>query len=43
MSNYEATKYDFNGANLTDIEGVPTATIIPQLYLDQHILRCLQS
>lgn len=29
MSNYEATKYDFNGANLTDIEGVPTATIIP--------------
>ena len=29
MSNYEATKYDFNGANLTDIEGIPTATIIP--------------
>ena len=29
MANYEATKYDFNGANLTDIEGIPTATIIP--------------
>ena len=29
MSNYEATKYDFDGANLTDIEGIPTATIIP--------------
>ena len=29
MSNYEATKYNFDGANLTDIEGIPTATIIP--------------
>ena len=29
MSNYEATKYDLDGANLTDIEGIPTATIIP--------------
>jgi len=29
MSNYEATKYDFTGANLTDIEGIPTATIVP--------------
>lgn len=29
MSNYEATKYDFNGANLTGIEGIPTATIVP--------------
>ena len=29
MSNYEATKYDFDGANLTGIEGVPTATIVP--------------
>jgi len=29
MSNYEATKYDFDGANLSDIEGIPTATIIP--------------
>ena len=29
MANYEATKYDFNGANLTDIEGIPTATIVP--------------
>ena len=29
MSNYEATKYDFDGANLTGIEGIPTATIIP--------------
>jgi len=29
MSNYEATKYDFNAANLTGIEGIPTATIVP--------------
>jgi microcystin-dependent protein len=29
MSNYEATKYDFDAANLTGIEGIPTATIVP--------------
>ena len=29
MSNYEATKYNFDGANLTGIEGIPTATIVP--------------
>ena len=29
MANYEATKYDFTGGNLTGIEGIPTATIIP--------------
>ena len=29
MSNYEATKYDFDGGNLTGIEGNPTATIVP--------------
>ena len=29
MSNYEATKYDFSGANLTGIEGIPTGTIVP--------------
>ena len=29
MSNYEATKYDFSGANLPGIEGIPTATIVP--------------
>ena len=29
MSNYEATKYDFSGASLTGIEGVPTGTIVP--------------
>jgi len=29
MSNYEATKYNFNGASLTGIEGIPTATIVP--------------
>jgi microcystin-dependent protein len=29
MSNYEATRYDFDGANITGIEGIPTATIIP--------------
>ena len=29
MSNYEATKYDFSGANLTGIERIPTATIVP--------------
>jgi|TARA_Y100001951_G_C11283267_1_gene266859 microcystin-dependent protein len=29
MSNYEATKYDFDGANLTGIEGIPSGCIIP--------------
>mgnify|MGYP003131364025 CR=1 FL=1 len=29
MSNYEATKYDFDGGNLTGIEGIPTGTIVP--------------
>ena len=29
MANYEASKYDFSGANLTGIEGIPTATIVP--------------
>ena len=29
MSNYEETKYDFDAANLTGIEGIPTATIVP--------------
>mgnify|MGYP003114491442 CR=1 FL=1 len=29
MSNYEATRYDFTGANLTGIEGIPTGTIVP--------------
>ena len=29
MANYEATKYDFDGANLTGIEGIPTATVVP--------------
>ena len=29
MANYKATKYDFDGANLTGIEGIPTATIVP--------------
>src|SRR5210317_1695912 len=29
MANYEATKYDFDGANLTGIGGIPTATIVP--------------
>ncbi len=29
MANYEGTKYDYSGANLTGIEGIPTATIIP--------------
>ena len=29
MSNYEATKYDFDGANLTGIEGTATGTILP--------------
>jgi microcystin-dependent protein len=29
MSNYEATRYDFDGANLTGIEGIPTATVVP--------------
>ena len=29
MANYEATKYDFSGANLTGIEGTATGTIVP--------------
>jgi microcystin-dependent protein len=29
MANYEATRYDFDGASLTGIEGIPTATIVP--------------
>tara|TARA_R110000796_G_scaffold141998_1_gene258451 strand:+ start:169 stop:747 length:579 start_codon:yes stop_codon:yes gene_type:complete len=29
MANYEATRYDYSGANITSIEGIPTATIIP--------------
>lgn len=29
MSNYEATKYDFDGQNLTDIQGLNTGLIIP--------------
>jgi len=29
MSNYEATKYNYDGANITGIEGIPTATIVP--------------
>ena len=29
MSNYEGIKYNFNGANLSGVEGIPTATIVP--------------
>jgi len=29
MANYEATRYDFDGANLSGIEGIPTGTITP--------------
>ena len=29
MANYEATKYDFSGANLQGIEGVNTGLIVP--------------
>ena len=29
MANYEATRYDFDGANLTRIEGTATGTILP--------------
>ena len=29
MANYEATKYDFTGANLTNIDLVNTGLIIP--------------
>ena len=29
MANYEATKFNFNGSNLSGIEGIPTATIVP--------------
>ena len=29
MANYEATKYNFDGSDLTNIEGIPTGTIVP--------------
>tara|TARA_R110002012_G_scaffold4141_2_gene19204 strand:+ start:231 stop:797 length:567 start_codon:yes stop_codon:yes gene_type:complete len=29
MANYEATKYDFDGASLTGVQGISTATIMP--------------
>lgn len=29
MSNYEATRYDYDGQNLTGLELIPTATILP--------------
>ena len=29
MANYEATKYNFNGSDLTGIEGTATGTILP--------------
>ena len=29
MANYEATRYDYSGANLTGIEGVNTGIIVP--------------
>jgi microcystin-dependent protein len=29
MSNYEATKYDFDGASLSGVQGIATATIMP--------------
>jgi len=29
MANYEATRYDFDGANLSGIEGIPSGTIVP--------------
>ena len=29
MSNYEATRYDFDGSNITDVEGVNTGIIVP--------------
>ena len=29
MANYEATKYDFSGSNLSGIQGVNTGIIVP--------------
>jgi microcystin-dependent protein len=29
MANYEATRYDYDGGNITGLVGIPTATIIP--------------
>ncbi len=29
MSNYEATKYDYDGSNIVGVEGIPTGTIVP--------------
>jgi hypothetical protein len=39
MANYEATRYDFDGANLTGIEGIPTE----QLFHGQILLFHLDS
>lgn len=29
MANYEATRYDYDGQNITGLELIPTATIVP--------------
>ena len=29
MSNYEATRYDYDGANIQDLTLIPTGTIVP--------------
>jgi len=29
MANYEATRYDYDGSNITGIQGIQTGTIIP--------------
>ena len=29
MANYEATRYNFNGSNLSGIEGINTGVIVP--------------
>jgi hypothetical protein len=38
MANYEATRYDFDGANLTGIEGIPTGTIVLHGHRQPHHL-----
>jgi microcystin-dependent protein len=50
MANYEATRYDFDGANLTGIEGTATGTIlswsdssIPSGFLECNVAAVSQS
>jgi len=45
MSNYEATKYNYDGANITSVEGVNTGIIIPwsSASIPSGFLQCVGS